>query len=113
MSTAIELLETSIGTTANNGPRITRIWHVGEHTIRARVALDSYRPQSFALAEVLTPALEWTKLCETPSEEFHWQPHDKRPGANKVTHRLTEAELLELADDLMRRAVIILRLSTV
>jgi len=107
-----ELLETSIGTTANKGPRITRIWHVGEHTIRARVACDSHRPQSYALAEVLTPALEWTKVCETAPEEFHWQPFDKRPGANKVTRDPTQEELLGLADDLMRRAARILRVPT-
>jgi hypothetical protein len=57
MSTVTEF-ETAIGTTTNGGPRITRIWHVGEHIVRARVALDSHRPQSYALAEVLTPALD-------------------------------------------------------
>ena len=106
------LLETSIGTTPNKGPRITRIWHVAELTIRARVALDSHRTQSHALAEVLTPAYEWTKVCETAPEEFHWDVFDRRPGANKVTHQLTQDELLDLADDLMRRAAIILRVST-
>lgn len=111
--TAITELETTIGTTTNGGPRITRIWHCGEHTVRACVALDSNRPQSYALAEVLTPAYEWTKVCETAPEEFHWDVFSKRrPGANKVTHKLTEDELLALADDLMRRAAIILRVPT-
>ncbi|GAA2039236.1 hypothetical protein GCM10009839_46390 [Catenulispora yoronensis] len=105
MSTVTEL-ETSIGTTANGGPRITRIWHCGEHTVRARVAHDSNREQSYALAEVLTPAYEWTKLCETPPEDFHYGHGYRR---NKVAKTPSETELLALADDLMSRAAIILR----
>ena len=103
--TTITEVETTIGTTTNDGPRIVRIWHAGEHTIRARVAHDSYRQQSYALAEVLTPALEWTKVCETPTEDFHAR---SSTGAN-VRKTPTEAELLDLADDLMRRAARILR----
>jgi hypothetical protein len=103
---AITELETTIGTTTNGGPRITRIWHCGEHTVRARVAHDDYRPQSYALAEVLTPAQEWTKLCETPPEDFHY---GRGRRDNKVAKTPTEDELLALADDLMRRAAIILR----
>ncbi|WP_194913257.1 hypothetical protein [Catenulispora rubra] len=103
--TAITELETAIGTTANGGSRITRIWHCGEHTVRARVAHDSYRQQSFALAEVLTPALEWTKVCETPPEDFHFETFGNH---NKVPKHPTEADLLALAEDLMRRACQIL-----
>lgn len=106
--TAITELETTIGSTANGGPRITRIWHCGEHTVRARVAHDSYRQQSYALAEVLTPALEWTKVCETPLEDFHARSSN---GAT-VRKTPTEQQLLDLADDLMRRAARILRVPT-
>jgi hypothetical protein len=107
MNTITEL-ETTIGTTTNGGPRITRIWHAGEHTVRARVAYDAYREQSFALAEVLTPALEWTKVCETAPEDFH----ARSARGVKVRKTPTEDELLALADDLMHRAARILRVPT-
>ncbi|WP_194909614.1 hypothetical protein [Catenulispora rubra] len=92
-------LETTIGRTTNKGPRITRVWHCGDHTIRARVAHDSYRQQSYAVAEVLTPNMTWTEICETPPEDFHAEPfaHDRKPTP-------TEDELVKLADELMRRA---------
>jgi hypothetical protein len=108
MTDIITELETTIGTTTNGGPRITRIWHAGEHTVRARVAYDAYRERSFALAEVLTPALEWTKVCETALETFLAPP----AGGVEVRKTPTEDELLALADDLMHRAARILRVPT-
>ena len=107
MSTAT-LIETTVGTTTNGGARITRIYHAGELTVRVRVAHDSYRVQSYALAEVLTPGLDWTKITETPPEEFHYAG---RGGANKVTKEPCEADLLAIADDLAARAARILRVS--
>jgi hypothetical protein len=105
MSSVTEI-ETTIGRTTNGGPRINRIYHCGEHTVRVRVAHDSFRIQSYALAEVLTPALEWTKVCEQPPEEFHYESFGR---SNKVRREPTEDQLLALADDLMRRACRILR----
>jgi hypothetical protein len=97
-------LETTIGLTPNNGPSITRIWHCGQHTIRARVAHDSYEQQSYAVAEVLTPNLAWTRICEIPAREFHVEAFARVPKPKP-----TEDQLLELADQLMRRACRILR----
>lgn len=104
--TATSAIDTTIGTTTNNGVRVTRIYHCGELTVRVRVAHDLYRIQSFALAEVLTPARDWTKICETPPEEFHYAGRD---GANKVNAEPTSRDLLALADQLARRAARILR----
>jgi hypothetical protein len=103
MSSVTEI-ETTIGRTTNGGPRITRIYHCGEHTVRVRVARDFYSAQSFALAEVLTPALAWTKVCEQPPEEFH-----DGIGGGKAPGTPTEEQLLALAEDLARRACRILR----
>ena len=104
--TASTAIDTTVGTTTNGGPRVTRIYHCGELTVRVRVAHDLYRVQSFALAEVLTPHRDWTKICETPPEEFHYAGSD---GANEVQAEPTPAALLALADELARRAARILR----
>lgn len=105
MNAVIAELETTIGRTTNNGPKVTRVWHCGDYTIRARVAHDSYEQQSYAFAEVLTPALTWTTVCTTPTGEFYSEPFavNRKP-------RPTEDQLLTLADDLMRRACQILRI---
>ncbi len=101
------VIETTFGRTTNDGPSITRIYHCGEHTVRVRIARDFYQIQSHALAEVLTPALTWTVLCEQPAQQFF----DRTPlhGANAAG---TEAFLLQLADDLARRAARILSVPT-
>ena len=104
--TATTAIDTTVGTTTNGGDRITRIYHCGELTVRVRVAHDLYRIQSFALAEVLTPAREWTKICETPPEDFHYAGPD---AATNVTKPPATADLLALADQLARRAARILR----
>ena len=103
MTTMTEV-ETTIGRTTNDGPRITRVYHCGEHTVRVRVARDFYLIQSHAVAEVLTPALTWTPLCEQPPERFF----DRAP-AHGLTAATTEAFLVALADELARRAARILR----
>ena len=101
---AITELETTVGRTPNKGPNITRIWHCGQYTIRARAAHDSYLEQSYAVAEVLTPNLTWTGICETPAEVFHAEPFAR--GCKPTP---SQDELLELAGQLMRRACRILR----
>lgn len=101
--TAITEIDTTIGRTTNDGPRLTRVYHVGQHTVRVRIARDFYLAQSYALAEVLTPALAWTVLCEQPPERFFDRAPIHGPKAGD-----TEAILLELAEDLARRAARIL-----
>jgi hypothetical protein len=41
------------------------------HVVRASIVMDSYAKQSSAVAEVLTPALTWTKLVEIMPSEWH------------------------------------------
>lgn len=105
LNAVITELETTIGRTTNNGPKVTRVWYCGDYTIRARVAHDSYEQQSYAFAEVLTPALTWTTVCTTPTGEFYVEPFARIPKPKP-----TEVELLELADALMRRACQVLRI---
>ncbi len=100
-------IDTTIGRTTNDGPRITRIYRCGQHTVRVRIARDFYQIQSHALAEVLTQELTWTPLCEQPPEQFFDQSPLHGPNA-----AATEAFLLTLADDLARRAARILRVPT-
>lgn len=101
--TAITEIDTAIGRTTNDGPRITRVYRCGRHTVRVRIARDFYLAQSHALAEVLTPALTWSVLCEQPPQHFFDQTPIHGPRAAD-----TEALLLELAEDLARRAARIL-----
>lgn len=101
--TVIEV-DTTIGRTTNDGPRITRIYLSGQHTVRVRIARDFYQIQSYAQAEVLTQELTWTVLCEQPPQQFFDQSPLHGPNA-----AATEAFLLTLADDLARRAAQILR----
>jgi hypothetical protein len=107
MTAGITQIDTTIGRTTNDGPSITRIYHVGQHTVRIRVARDFYLTQSHALAEVLTPALTWTALCEQPPQGFF-----DKTALNGPKAATTEALLLNLADELANRAARILRAST-
>lgn len=107
MTASITPIETTIGRTTNDGPSVTRIYHVGQHTVRVRIARDFYLAQSHALAEVLTPALTWTVLCEQPPQDFFDQTALHGPKAAN-----TKALLLELADELANRAARILRAPT-
>lgn len=105
--TIIAEIGTSIGRTTNDGPKITRTYRLGQYTVRVRVARDSYMTQSYAVAEVLTPALTWTNLCEQPPENFfeHAPTHGPKAAASQEL-------LLKLADDLARRGARILRVPT-
>ena len=107
MTAGITPIDTTIGRTTNDGPSITRIYHVGQHTVRVRIARDFYLTQSHALAEVFTPALTWTVLCEQPPEYFFDQTALHGPKAAS-----TQALLLNLADELANRAAQILRVPT-
>lgn len=107
MTAGITQIETTIGRTTNDGPSITRIYHVGQHTVRVRIARDFYPTQSHALAEVLTPQLTWTVLCEQPPQHFFDQTALNGPKA-----ATTEELLLNLADELANRAARILRAPT-
>lgn len=105
--TAITEIDTTMGRTTNDGPSITRIYHCGQRTVRVRFARDFYVTQSYALAEVLTPQLTWTTLCEQPRQHFFDQITLHGPEAADG-----EAFLLALADELAQRAARILRAHT-
>lgn len=51
--------------------RLTQTHHLDGHTIRIRVHRDFYAHQSWAAAEVLTPALTWTELTTAPASDWH------------------------------------------
>jgi hypothetical protein len=50
---------------------VQRIYLVGDAKVRVRVHRDSYARQSWALAEVLTPALTWTEIAVELSGNWH------------------------------------------
>lgn len=89
-------LETTIGRTTNGGPDVTTLHHCGPHTIRVRVARDTYERQSHATASILTPELTWTALCHEPTATWFATTRDL-------------VDLLALATDLRQRACRILR----
>lgn len=107
MTAGITPIDSTIGRTTNDGPSITRTYHVGQHTVRVRIARDFYLTQSHALAEVLTPQLTWTVLCEQPPHHFFDQTALHGPRAAD-----TQTLLLNLADELANRAARILRVPT-
>ncbi|NUT94098.1 MAG: hypothetical protein HOY78_18955 [Saccharothrix sp.] len=43
----------------------------GQHTFRVRAQRDSYERQSFVVAEVLTAALEWSKVVDNDPSHWH------------------------------------------
>ena len=83
--------------------RLTQIHDLDGHTVRIRVHRDFYREHSWALAEVLTPALAWTELVETPAA--HWYPAIPQPD-----HAPAKRDCLQyVAEDLAERAQRVLR----
>jgi hypothetical protein len=102
-------IDTVAGRTVNGGPQLAAVWHCGEHTVRVCIAHDSHRPQSYALAEVRTPALTWTVLCTLPPDEFHFEVFSR---VNNVTAAPDENDLRTLATQLIARACRILRVPT-
>lgn len=80
-------------------------------SIRVRIKRDSYKQQSSAVAEVLTPALTWTTLAEEAPATWH----DRSPYAtDNCTPKARDAEALvgDLADDLVLRALEVLPYAT-
>lgn len=57
--------------TAAHHYRLTQTHHLDGHTIRVRVHRDFYPHQSWAAADVLTPALTWTELATAPASDWH------------------------------------------
>lgn len=79
--------------------RLTQTHHLDGHTIRVRVHRDFYPHQSWAAAEVLTPALTWTELATAPASDWH-------PTTRTVRTAATDGLdcLRPIADHLTQRA---------
>lgn len=80
------------------------------HTIRARVRRDTYREQSHAVAEVLTPAMTWTPLVTKSADA--WQPDSpyltSTTPPNPAKRQQAEALLDQVAAALLERAATVL-----
>ena len=94
------LADESFGTTSQ-GYILTRIHHVNGLTIRIRIHRDSFQYQSSAVAEVLTPALTWTRVAEHPPSQWH----AATPNSVGTLH----APLHGIAEQLLERALVIRR----
>ena len=97
------IVDESFGTTGQ-GYRLTRIHHLGEHTVRVDIRYDSYAQQSHATADVLSSGLTWTTLVSDPPSNWH----DAAPSPYARPAPTAEA-LYPLAERLARRAATVLR----
>lgn len=88
--------------TATHHYRLTQTHHLDGHTIRVRVHRDFYPHQSWAYAEVLTPALNWTELATAPASDWHPATPTPTPTARTATDGLDC--LRPIADHLTQRA---------
>jgi hypothetical protein len=77
-----------------------------QHTVRARIRVDFYARQSYAIAEVLSSQRTWTNLVDLPPSEWT----DDLPSSVQVkTSHQARQNLSALAVELVYRAVAILR----
>lgn len=95
-----------------NKVRLEVAQRVGAHLIRVVIVVDpSYASQSFAYAEVLNGALQWTQLVSTPASVWHdkvaWVKDEK--GAHRITDETSPTKALhELELELFVKAAAIL-----
>jgi hypothetical protein len=80
--------------------RLTQTHHLAGHTVRVRVHRDFYPQQSWAVADVLTPALAWTELATSPAQE--WQPATYTPRTT-ATAAAARDTLRPIAEHLTER----------
>ena len=99
------IVDESFGTTGQ-GYHLTRIHHLGEHTVRVHIRYDIYAQQSHATAEVLSTGLTWTALVIDPPSNWH----DATPSPY-TRPAPTARALYPLAEQLARRAATVLRTS--
>jgi hypothetical protein len=98
------IADESFGTT-DQAYHLTRVHHVGEHTLRVRIHRDAYDFQSHAIAEVLTPAMTWTQLAAEPPSVWH----EATPSLYAAKAKVRPEALHPLAERLLQRATTILR----
>ena len=70
MPTSAKLIDQTSGT-HGQADILEQVYQVGSVKVRIRVHRDSYARQSYALAEVLTPALTWTEIAKELSGNWH------------------------------------------
>jgi hypothetical protein len=87
----------------NQGYELTRICHDSGHILRVRIRRDSHEPQSWAVVEVLNPALTWTGLATAPPST--WHEHTPYRSRNPQP-------LVPIAVELVNRARAILTVDT-
>lgn len=86
--------------------RLTQTHDLDGHVVRVRVHRDFYLHQSWAVADVLTPALTWTELATAPAQDWHPDTHTPRITAHAAAARDT---LQPIASDLTGHAQRLLR----
>ncbi|GAA3464360.1 hypothetical protein ACFFSW_17835 [Saccharothrix longispora] len=86
---------------------LVRFARRGEHTIRVRIGRGSDERQSFAVAEVLTAAREWSWVVDNDPSNWH---HSTSPYGDRGTnlHPMTGFDTLRrLADALAGQTALI------
>jgi hypothetical protein len=81
--------------TSSDPIHVTRIYHLGQEIIRARVMRDFYVQQSLAVVEVMNDHKEWTGLTGSDARLWH-------------TSHITVSQLQTLANQLASVAASIL-----
>lgn len=59
-------------------------------TVRVRLKADYYTNQSYAIAEVLTPALTWTDIVSEPATEWRGTINITSEGARSIAETIAE-----------------------
>ncbi len=97
------IVDESFGRTGQSY-EVTRIYHLGEHTVRIEIRCDSYAQQSYATAAVLSAGQTWTILLVDPSSNWH----DATPSPY-TRPAPTARTLYPIAERLAHRAAVVLR----
>ncbi|KOX27047.1 hypothetical protein ADK67_14565 [Saccharothrix sp. NRRL B-16348] len=86
---------------------LVRFYRRGEHTFRVRTQRDSYAEQSFAVAEVLTAAREWTEVVNNDPSNWHSSTSIYGDRGTTVHPEPGFDTLRRIADALAREATLI------
>lgn len=91
----------------NHHYTLNRFYRRGPHTFRVRARRDSYERQSFVVAEVLTAALEWSKVVDNDPSNWHSGTSLWGDRGTGVHPEPGFATLRRLADMVVREATVI------
>lgn len=87
---------------------VVRFYWNTRRVLRITVTRDAYCHQSGARAEVLTPALTWTRLVDDPPSRWYEQTSLYADKPTQVHQETGFARLAQIADGLYHDAVEIL-----